>query len=47
MNKLKTKVDDLDVRKLKTFSIDLKKISDVVHNNVAENRKLYTEEKSK
>ena len=27
MNNLKTKVDDLDVRKLKTVSVDLKKCS--------------------
>ena len=30
LNNLKTKVDDLDVGKLNTVSIDLKKLSDVV-----------------
>ena len=34
MNNLKTKVNDLDVGKLKTAPVDLKKLSDVVDNNV-------------
>ena len=34
MNNLKTKVDDLDVGKLKTVPVDLKKVSDVVDNEV-------------
>ena len=34
LNNLKTKVDDLDVGKLKTVPVDLKKVSDVVDNEV-------------
>ena len=37
MNNLKTKVDDLDVGKSKTVSVDLKKLSDVVDNEVVRN----------
>ena len=33
-NNLKTKLDDLDVGKLKTDSVNLKKLSDVVDNEV-------------
>ena len=40
LNNLKTKVDDLDVGKLKSVSVDLKKLSDVVANKVVENTKL-------
>ena len=40
MNNLKTKVDDLDVDKLKTVPINLKKLSDVVKKEVVKNRKL-------
>ena len=32
LNNLKTKVDNLDVGKLKTAPIDLKKLNDVVDN---------------
>ena len=32
LNNLKTKLDDLDVGKLKTVPVDLKRISDVVDN---------------
>ena len=39
MNKLKKKVDDLDVGKLKTVPVDLKKSSDVV---IVKNSKLNT-----
>ena len=39
MNILKTKVDDFDVGKLKTVSVDLKKLSDVVDNEVVKNTK--------
>ena len=39
MNNLKTKVDDLDVGKSNTVPIDLKKISDVVDNEVVKNTK--------
>ena len=38
-NNLKTNVDDLDVSKLKTIPIYLKKISDVVDNHVLKNTK--------
>ena len=39
LNNLETKVDDLDVGKLKTLPVDLKKISDVVDNEVIQNTK--------
>ena len=39
LNNLKTKEDDLDACKLKTFPVDLKKLSDVVDNEVVKNRK--------
>ena len=42
LNNLKTKVDDINVDKLETVSIDLKKISDEVDNEVLENTKLNT-----
>ena len=42
MNNLKTKVDDLDVGKLKTVPVDLKKLSDVVDNEVVKNAKFNT-----
>ena len=38
-NNLKTNVDDLDVGKLKTIPIYLKKMSDVVDNDVLKNTK--------
>ena len=41
-NNLKTKVDDLDVGKLKTVPIDLKKLSDVEDNEVTKNAKFNT-----
>ena len=34
LNNVKTKVDDLDVGKLKTAPIDLKELSDVAANKV-------------
>ena len=34
LNSLKSKVDDLDVRKLKTVPVNLKKLSDIVDNDV-------------
>ena len=37
LNDLKTKVDDLDVGKLKAVPVDLKKISGVVDNEVVKN----------
>ena len=42
MNNLKTKVDDLDVCKLKTVLVNLKKLNDVVDNEVVNNKKLNT-----
>ena len=42
MNNLKTKVDDLDVGKLKTIPVDLKKLSDLVANEAVKNTKLNT-----
>ena len=42
MNNLKTKADDLDVAKLQTVPVDLKKLSDVVDNGVVENTKFNT-----
>ena len=42
LNDLKKKANDLDVGKLKTVSVDLKKLSDVVDNKVAKNKKLNT-----
>ena len=41
-NNLKTKVDDLDIAKLRTISIDLKKLSDVVDIEVVKNTKFNT-----
>ena len=40
MNNLKTKVDDLDVGKLKTVPVDLKKLSDAVDNEVDKKYKM-------
>ena len=34
LNSLKSKLDDLDVRKLKTVPVNLKKLSDIVDNDV-------------
>ena len=39
LNNLKTKVDDLDFVKLKAVPVDLKKISNVVGNEVVKNTK--------
>ena len=39
MNNLKTKVHELDVGKLETVPIELKKLSDAVDHQVAKNRK--------
>ena len=39
LNNLKTNVDYLGVSKLKTFPVDLKKLSDVVHDEVVKNTK--------
>ena len=42
MNKLKTKLDDLDVGKLKTFPEDLKELNNVVDNEVVKNAEFKT-----
>ena len=42
LNNLITKVDDLDVGNLKTVPVGLKKLSDVVDNEVAKNTKFNT-----
>ena len=42
LNNLKTNVDDSDFGKLKTVSIDLKKINDVVDNDTFKNTKFNT-----
>ena len=42
MNNLKTKADDLDFGKLKTIPVNVKKVNDVVDNEVAKNRKFNT-----
>ena len=42
MNNVQTKADDLDVCKLKTVSVDLKKLSNVVDNEVVKNTKFNT-----
>ena len=42
LNNLKTKVNDLDVEKLKTASVDLKKLIHVVDNDVVKNTKFNT-----
>ena len=39
LNNLKTKVDDLDVGKLKTVHVDLKKLGNVVDNEAVRNKK--------
>ena len=42
LNNLKTKVDDLDVTKLKTVPVDFKKLSGEVDNEVIKNTKRNT-----
>ena len=39
LNNLKTKVGDLDVSKLKSVSVDVKQLSNVVDNEVVKNTK--------
>ena len=39
MNNLKTKVDHIDIGKLKTVPVDLKKLSDIGVNEVVKNTK--------
>ena len=39
-NNSKTKVDNLDVGKLKAVHVDLKKLSDVVNNEAVKNKKI-------
>ena len=47
MNDLKTKVHDLEVSKLKTVPANLKKLSDVVDNEVVKPKIQHIENKSK
>ena len=42
LNNLKIKVDDLDLGKLKTVPVDLKKLSDAVDNEIVKNTKFNT-----
>ena len=42
LNNLKTKIYDLDVAKLKTVSVDLTKLSDIMDNKVVENKRFNT-----
>ena len=42
MNNLYTKVNDLDIVNLKTVPVNLKKLSDVVDNEVVKNSKFST-----
>ena len=42
LNNLKAKVADLDAGKLKTIPVDLKKLSDIVDNEVGKNTKFST-----
>ena len=42
LNNLKTKLDDLDVGKLKAVPVDLKILSDAVDNEVIKNKKFNT-----
>ena len=37
LNNLKTKVNDLDLGKIKTVPVDLKKLSDLLDNEIPEN----------
>ena len=39
LNNLKTKVNHLDVGKLKNVSVDLKELTDVIDNEVIKNKK--------
>ena len=42
LNNFKTRLDDLDVGKLKTVPVDLKKLSDAADNEVVKNAKFNT-----
>ena len=42
LNNIKTKVDNLDVGKLKTVPVDMKKLSDAVDNEAVKNTKFNT-----
>ena len=42
LDNLKTKLDGLDVGKLKTVCVELKKLSDAVDNEVVKNKKFNT-----
>ena len=45
LNNLKTKLEDLDIGKLKTVLVDFKKLNDVVNNEVIKNSKFNTQNK--
>ena len=45
LNNLKTKLEDLDIGKLKTVLVDFKKLNDVVNNEVVKNSKFNTQNK--
>ena len=45
LNNFKTKEEDLVVDKLKTVPIDLKKLSDIVYNDIVKNTKFKTRKK--
>ena len=47
LNNLFEKVDNLDIDKLKTVSLDLKNLSDVVNNEVVKDKRQHTKNKSK
>ena len=48
MKNSKTKVDDLDVGKLKTVPVDWKKLSDIVNNEIVKKHKYqHNKDKSK
>ena len=47
LNNLFEKVDNLDIDKLKTVPLDLKKLSDVVNNQVVKDKRQHTKNKSK
>ena len=47
LNHLFEKVDNLDIDRLKTVPLDLKKLSDVVNNQVVKDKRQHTKNKSK
>ena len=47
LNNLKTKKDNLDIGKLKTAPVDLKKLSDVVSKEIIKNKIQHTKQERK